>query len=58
MNNKSLKALALLAIFSVSIAGATVQLAPKAPETNKSKKIEKATLSKALAIAKKNGMLG
>lgn len=55
MNNKSLKAMALLAIFSISIAGAAVQFAPQAPT---SKKIEKKTLAKKLAVAKANGLLG
>ncbi|MGJ8684818.1 MAG: hypothetical protein ACSHWW_09345 [Nonlabens sp.] len=54
MNNKSLKALALLAVFSVSIAGAAVQFAPQAPTT---KKVEKKTLAIKLAHAKKKGLL-
>lgn len=54
MNNKSLKALAMLAVFSVSIAGAAVQFVPEAPKT---KKIEKKTLAKKLAVAKANGLL-
>jgi hypothetical protein len=43
MNNKSLKAFALVALFSVSIAGAAVQFQP---EEVKSTKIDKALLAK------------
>lgn len=55
MNNKSLKALALVAVFGFSIAGAAVQFVPeKAPE---SKKIEKITIGPRLQTAKKNGLI-
>nr|WP_169934066.1 hypothetical protein [Nonlabens sp. Ci31] len=43
MNNKPLKALALLAIFSVSIAGAAIQFQPKETKTTK---IDKLLLAK------------
>ncbi|WP_303687271.1 hypothetical protein [Nonlabens dokdonensis] len=43
MNNKSIKALALLAIFGVSLASAAVQFQP---EETKTSKIEKKLLAK------------
>jgi hypothetical protein len=46
MKNKSLKALALLAIFSVSIAGAAVQFQPQETKETKTTKIEKLLLAK------------
>lgn len=46
MNNKSIKALALLAIFSVSLAGAAVQFQPKETKEVKVTKIEKKLLAK------------
>jgi hypothetical protein len=46
MNNKSLKALALVALFSVSIAGAAVQFQPQETKEVKSTKIEKKLLAK------------
>jgi hypothetical protein len=45
MKNKSLKALALLAIFSVSIAGAAVQFQPQETKEPKTTKIEKKLLA-------------
>jgi uncharacterized protein (DUF4415 family) len=46
MNNKSLKTLALVALFSVSIAGAAVQFQPKETKEVKSIKIDKKLLAK------------
>lgn len=46
MNNKSIKALALLAIFSVSLAGAAVQFQPESTKETKSKKIERKMMAK------------
>jgi hypothetical protein len=46
MNNKSIKALALVALFSVSIAGAAVQFQPQETKEVKSTKIDKALLAK------------
>lgn len=46
MNNKSIKALALVAIFSVSIAGAAVQFQPESKKETKSKKIERSMMAK------------
>ncbi|WP_405368633.1 MULTISPECIES: hypothetical protein [unclassified Nonlabens] len=46
MNNKSIKALALLAIFSVSLAGAAVQFQPESTKETKSKKIERSYMAK------------
>jgi hypothetical protein len=46
MTNKSLKALALVALFSVSIAGAAVQFQPQETKEVKSTKIEKKLLAK------------
>jgi|GEM_PF-6618071 len=68
MNNKSIKALALLAIFSVSIAGATTVLTQEtAKEAQKQelaefkaptdKKIRKKDIARRLQAAKRNGML-
>jgi hypothetical protein len=46
MNNKSIKALALLAIFGVSLAGAAVQFQPETAKETKSKKIERKMMAK------------
>jgi hypothetical protein len=46
MNNKSLKSLALVALFSVSIAGAAVQFQPQETKEVKSTKIDKKLLAK------------
>lgn len=46
MKNKSIKSLALLAIFSVSLAGATVQFQPQTNKETKSKKIERSYMAK------------
>jgi hypothetical protein len=46
MNNKSLMALFFLAIFSASIAGATVQFQPQETKETKSTKMEKKLLAK------------
>lgn len=68
MNNKSIKALALLAIFSVSIAGATTMLTQETAKEAQSqelaefkaptdKKIRKKDIARRLQAAKRNGML-
>ncbi|WP_164510849.1 hypothetical protein [Nonlabens xiamenensis] len=49
MKAKSIKALALLAIFSVSVAGAAVQFQPKETKEKTSKKIDKKTLGRVIA---------
>jgi hypothetical protein len=46
MNNKPLKALALAALFSVSIAGAAVQFQPQETKEVESTKIDKKLLAK------------
>ncbi len=45
MKNRYLKALALLAVFSVSIAGAAVQFQPQETKETKTSKIEKCLLA-------------
>ncbi|WP_157810931.1 hypothetical protein [Nonlabens sp. MB-3u-79] len=45
MNNKPLKSLVLLAVFSVSIAGAAVQFQPQETKETKTSKIEKCLLA-------------
>ncbi len=67
MNKKSIKALALLAIFSVSIAGATVLTQETAKEAQEQslaefkapteKKIRKKDISRRLQIAKEKGYI-
>ncbi len=54
MNSKSIKALALVAIFSVSLAGAAVQFQPKETKEKTSKKIDKKVLGRAI---EKSGLL-
>ncbi|MEO9953819.1 hypothetical protein [Nonlabens sp.] len=46
MKTKSIKSLVLLAIFSVSLAGATVQFQPETTKETKSKKIERSMMAK------------
>jgi hypothetical protein len=46
MNNKSLKALAFVALFSISITGAAVQFQPQETKEVKSTKIDKKLLAK------------
>lgn len=46
MNNKSIKALALLAIFGVSLAGASVQFQPEETKETKETKIRRDLVAK------------
>lgn len=57
MNNKSIKALALLAVFGVSLAGATVQFEKADTKAPTDKEIRKKDIARRLQVAKANGML-